>query len=186
MKRIFKFIFFELMGWKVDVTIPERKRSIICVAPHTSNWDFMVGIIFKFATGLKSYFLMKQDWFFWPLGVLLKRMGGIPIDRTTHQHLTDYLAQVVCSYDTMHLAITPEGTRSLNTHWKKGFYFVALKAGIPIQLFTIDYLHKTIACHKEIVPSGNVEEDYRMISSYYAPLKAAAKYPDKFGVDESL
>lgn len=173
------------MGWQTDITVPQRRKSIICVAPHTSNWDFIVGMVFKKATGLSACFLMKQDWFFWPLGPVLKALGGIPTDRSRHQHLTDYLAGILTGADAMHLAITPEGTRSRNNHWKRGFYFVALKAGVPVQLYTIDYRNKVISCHKEIVPSGDIEADYKIINAYYAPLKACARYPDKFCVDET-
>ena len=184
MRRIYGIILYKILGWKLRVTIPLPKKCIICVAPHTSNWDFILGILYRKSLGFPSHFLMKSEWFFWPLGLLLRRMDGIPIHRGSKSRLTDSLAEYVCQHDTIHIAITPEGTRSLNRHWKKGFYFIALKAGIPIQLYALDYRNKTIVCTKEIVPSGNLEEDFKTICDYYAPYGNCARFPHKFAIDD--
>lgn len=186
MKPLFNIIYFRWMGWKTDISVPQRKKSIICVAPHTSNRDFLVGLVFSRAVGLKAGFLMKRSWFFFPLGCVLKALGGIPVERSRHNRLTDRLADILCTTDELSLAITPEGTRSRNSRWKRGFYFVALKANVPIQLYTIDYHHKTVACHKEIMPSGDIAADYKTITAYYAPLKAGARYPNNFCTDETF
>lgn len=186
MKSLFNMIYFRWMGWQTDIRVPYRKKSIICVAPHTSNRDFLVGLVFSRAIGLKAGFLMKRSWFFFPLGSVLKALGGIPVERSRHNHLTDRLADILRSIDELNLAITPEGTRSRNSRWKRGFYFVALKTGVPIQLYTIDYRHKVVACHKEIVPTGDIAADYKAITAYYAPLKPCARFPKKFCVDETF
>lgn len=186
MKKFFHTIFFGWMGWTTDIQIPMRKKSIICVAPHTSNWDFIIGILYRKSLGFHAYFLMKKSWFFWPFGLLLKRLGGIPIDRKHHNHLTDYLADIINNKEEIIIAITPEGTRSRTTCWKKGFYFIAYKAGIPIQLYSIDYPYKKIVCTCEIMPNGNLAEDFHTISDYYSSKAPFAKYPEKFAIDDTL
>lgn len=180
MKFLCRLLLFRLMGWKTDVTVPDRKKCILCVAPHTSNWDFIIGKLYYNAEGKFSQFLMKKDWFFWPLGILLRKMGGIPVFRSQKMSLTDQLAEIAKKEDTFKLAVTPEGTRSLNASWKRGFYFIALKAGIPIQLYALDYAQKKIVCTTEIVPSGDVEADMKKIMAYYATFEQSGRHPEKF------
>lgn len=168
------------MEKKCKYRIPRQVYYLSC--PHTSNWDFILGKLFGSAEGLKSNFLMKKDWFFWPLGILLKRMGGIPVFRNKHTSLTDILAETAIQSKTFQLCITPEGTRSLNPDWKKGFYFIALKAQIPILLFALDYENKQISCTKLIYPSGNVEKDMKIIKSYFKDFKG--KRPDQFSIGD--
>ena len=171
------------MGWRENVTVSRRDKCIICVAPHTSNWDFIVGKIYYYAIGRHAGFLMKKEWFVGPLGWLFRRMGGIPVERSRHTSLTDQLAAIAKRSEMFTLAVTPEGTRSLVKQWKRGFYFIALKAGIPIQLFAIDYKRKVITCTKEIVPNGNVDEQMGEIMKYYAQFAAGARHPEKFSVE---
>ena len=175
-------LIFRKMGWQVEMTVPYRDKCIICVAPHTSNWDFIIAELYYHSIGRTAGFLMKKEWFFWPMGVLFRRMGGIPVERSRHVSLTDRVAEAAIKAERFELAVTPEGTRSLATKWKRGFYFIALKAGLPIQLYAIDYKNKRIVCTKELVPSGNVEADMRLIMDYYRPYEG--KYPGKFAVED--
>ena len=170
------------MGWVADVNVELPERCIICLAPHTSNWDFVIGQLYRIAEGMKNNFLMKKEWFFWPLGPFFKRIGGIPVWREKHSSLTDNLAKTALESKTFRLCITPEGTRSLNTEWKKGFYFIALKAQIPILLFGVDYERKLIQCTKSMIPSGNLDEDMRLIKQYYKDFKG--KHPERFSTGE--
>lgn len=186
MKYLYRTLLYKWLGWKLNVTVPNRNKSILCVAPHTSNWDFIIGILYRKSIGFSSYFLMKEEWFFWPLGILLKHMGGIPICRSKKGHVTDQLAEFVQQSDKIHIAITPEGTRSKNHHWKKGFYFIARAAHVPIQLYAIDYRSHTIICKQEIEPGDNMEEDFRKIRNYYQPFASLAKFPEKFAIDETM
>ena len=181
-QAICRKILFSWMGWQADVTIPHRDKCIICVAPPTSNRDFIMGELYYGAIGRTAGFLMKKEWFFWPLGIFFRRIGGIPVYRSRKTSLTDQIAEKARHAEKMELAITPEGTRSLATTWKRGFYFIALKAGLPIQLYAIDYEHKRIVCQREIIPSGDVDADMRSIMDYYRPYKG--KYPGKFAVEE--
>ena len=175
-------LIFRKMGWQVEMTVPYRDRCIICVAPHTSNWDFIIAELYYHSIGRTAGFLMKKEWFFWPMGVLFRSMGGIPVERSRHVSLTDRVAEAAIKAERFELAVTPEGTRSLATKWKRGFYFIALKAGLPIQLYAIDYKNKCIVCTKELVPSGDVEADMRLIMDYYRPYEG--KYPGKFAVED--
>lgn len=177
-----RWLLYRQMGWTTDVTEPHPDKYIICLAPHTSNWDFLIGQLYAGAESIKSNFLMKKEWFFWPLGPLFRKLGGIPVWRTRHTSMTDNLAETARKAARFHLCITPEGTRSLNPDWKKGFYFIALKAGIPILLYGVDYEKKVIRCTRTIVPDGDVDAQMREIKLYFKDFKG--KIPGKFTVGE--
>lgn len=175
-------ILFSWMGWTADVDQPTPQKCIICVAPHTSNWDFLIGKLYYAAIGMTSNFLMKKEWFFWPLGSIFRKMGGIAVERKRHTSMTDLLAEEATKATRFSLAITPEGTRSRVTQWKRGFYFIALKAKLPILLYALDYSKKQIVCKKTIIPSGNVEEDMKTIMEYYQNYQG--KHPEKFAIEQ--
>lgn len=170
------------MGWKEHVTVERPDKCIICVAPHTSNWDFILAELYYHAIGRTAGFLMKKEWFFWPLGPIFRHMGGIPVERSRKHSLTDQLAEKAQAARRFELAVTPEGTRSLAPVWKRGFYFIALKANLPIMLYAIDFEKKLIVCTKTIVPSGDVDSDMKEIMAYYRPFKG--KHPEKFTVED--
>lgn len=178
-QRICKWL-FQVLGWSYIVTVPDYKKCILCVAPHTSNWDFFYGKLFYMMQGKWAMFLMKKELFVGPLGWFFRRMGGIPVDRSHKTHLTDKLAEMAKQATCFQLTVTPEGTRSLNANWKVGFYFIALKANLPILLYGIDYKYKRIVCTKEIIPSGNLEEDLQTIKKYYESFHG--KHPEQFTV----
>lgn len=177
-----KFIFNKLWGWRVDVTEPVPQKCIMCIAPHTSNLDFLVGQLYAQSAGFSAGFLMKKEWFFWPLGTFFKRIGGIPVCRSKHQRMTDSLAEQALQMKRFGLCISPEGTRSANPEWKRGFYFIALKAQIPIFLYGIDYEKKKIVCTKSFVPSGDVEKEIREIKLYYKDFKG--RKPELFTIGD--
>lgn len=170
------------MGWTKDVTVDHPDKYIICLAPHTSNWDFVLGILYSRAEGLKINFLMKKEWFFWPLGSLFRHMGGIPVYRSKHTRMTDQLAESAEKAKRFALCITPEGTRSLNPEWKKGFYYIAQKANIPILLYGIDYEKRLIKSTVSMMPSGNIESDIRAIKLYFKDFKG--RHPENFTIGE--
>ena len=183
LQKICRALLFNCMGWKESVSVKRPQKCIICVAPHTSNGDFIIGKLYYSALGLTSNFLMKKEWFFWPFGAMFRHMGGIPVIRSKHTSLTDQLAEAALRADSFYLAVTPEGTRSKVTTWKKGFYFIALKANIPIMLYAIDYGQKRLVCDCIITPSGDVDADMRTIMDYYKQF--TAKHPEKFALDEA-
>lgn len=168
------------MGWTTNVAVANPDKCIICLAPHTSNWDFIIGELYMLAEGLSIGFLMKKEWFGGPLGWLFRRMGGIPVERGRHTSLTDQLAEEAKRREKFCLCITPEGTRSPNADWKLGFYFIALKAGIPILLYAADYERKLIECTKVVVPNGDAEAQMDEIKRHYKNYKG--KHPENFVV----
>ena len=178
-KKFCNWLLYKRWGWTVDVTENHPDKFIICLAPHTSNWDFVLGQLYIGAKGMKSNFLMKKEWFFWPLGTVFRALGGIPVYRQKHTSMTDSMAETAKAF---HLCITPEGTRSPNPDWKKGFYFIALKANLPILLYGIDYERRHIQCTKTIIPNGDLEGQMREIKLYYKDFKG--RYPENFTIGD--
>ena len=160
----------------MSVSLPDK--YIIALAPHTSNWDFLMGQLYSNAEGFRCEFMMKKEWFFWPLGSLFRRMGGIPVERKKHMSLTDQLARTAVESKTFALCITPEGTRKPVKEWKRGFYYIALKAKLPILLFGLDYGQKRIVCTKVVYPNGDVETQMQEIKDYFRDFKG--KHPEMF------
>lgn len=132
--------------------------------------------------GHEDKFPYEEGMVFWPLGTLFRHLGGIPVNRGKHTSMTDALAETARKVPGFRLCVTPEGTRSLNPEWKKGFYFIALKAELPILLYGVDFKERKIVCTKMIVPSGNVEEDMKIIKTYFKDFKG--KRPELFSVGE--
>lgn len=172
-----------IFGWKfhVGVTLPDK--CVICVAPHTSNWDFILGLIAYRSIGRDANFLMKDFWFFWPMKYLLKALGGIPVYRRRKDgpSLTAQVIQRFNEASYLNLAVTPEGTRSVTDKWKTGFLYIAIGAKVPVCLGVIDYKRKLISIDDMFTPTGDVEADLRFVRAYYAAhAQDAAKYPSKF------
>ena len=170
-KGLNSYIIYRLLGWKTNVTVPNYDKCVICAAPHTSNWDLFIGKLFYGAIGRKTSIMMKKEWFFFPLGLIFKAVGGIPVDRSRKSSLVDQMARKFAGSKQFHLAITPEGTRKANPTWKKGYYFIALKAQVPIMLIGIDYPTKTITSTKAIMPTGDIEKDMHEIKLYFKDFK---------------
>jgi len=148
------------MGWRIHEQQPDGvRKAIVCVAPHTSNWDFVIGKIAFGYYGIPTKFLIKKELFFFPLGILLRRLGGIPVDRKKKTNLTDQAVEYFSHYDDIFLVFTPEGTREYNPEWKKGFYHIAERAGVPIYLGFIDYKNKTGGFDGKFEPTGDVDGD---------------------------
>ena len=168
------------IGWSVNISVPYRDKSVICVAPHTSNWDFIIGLLAYRSIGRKACFLMKEFWFFFPLKYLLKALGGIPVNQKKSQSLTSQIIEDYKTHDHLNLAVTPEGSRSPVDKWKTGFLTIAFNANVPIQLGVIDFKKKEVLIKKEFTPTGHNQEDLKEIRKYYSQFKEAARYPDKF------
>ena len=182
MARFWKFL-FRLSGWSLDITVAKREKCVICVAPHTSNWDFLMGLMAYRSLGRKANFLMKKFWFFFPLKYLLSRLGGIPVVRNNKKNsLTSQIIEMFRNRSYINLAVTPEGTRKAVDKWKTGFLYIAYGAKVPIQLAVIDYFNKKILIKEEYIPTNDPESDLKSIKAYYSNFKNAAKYPEKFKV----
>lgn len=177
-QRFCRWVLYRRMGFRFEETIKRPQKYIIALAPHTSNWDFIIGILFSRAEGFRCDFMMKQFWFFWPLGYLMKALGGVPVKRDKHRSMTDVIAETARQREEFHLCITPEGTRRWQPEWKKGFYYIALKAELPILLYGLDYKRKLISCTKQVIPTGNYEQQIIEIKQYFEPFRG--KYPEQF------
>lgn len=176
MKLFAKFIFW-ILGWKVDSKpLQDIKKCVVVVGPHTSNWDFFLGRLAFYQFGVKGKFLMKKELFWLPLGWILKALGGIPVDRKNKNNLTKTSIDHFKKNETMFLVFTPEGTRKYNPNWKKGFYYVAKQAEVPIYIVYIDYTTKTGGFHSLIWPSEDVEADVVKIKKVLKQYKG--RYPE--------
>jgi len=182
---LFKFIgkfYFKLIGWKVIGEVPENDKYVFIVAPHTSQIDFLMGIMYCAVEGLKPKILIKKEAFFFPIGKILRSIGGVPVDRITNRHLADELIKEFNSHEKFVLNIAPEGTRKLVTRWKKGFYHIATAANVPICLSFIDYKTKTIGSGPLLYPTGNYAEDLKIIKDFYRDMEG--KHRDRFSVGD--
>jgi len=180
MKWIAGFI-LQIWGWKIVANFPsDMKKCVMVMAPHTSMWDFVIGRLGYYKLGLKAKFLIKKEMFVFPLGPILNWLGAIPVDRGKSAKMVDYIAGLFDQYDSIFFTITPEGTRSLNHRWKKGFYYISLRAGVPVALGFLDYKKKIGGIGKVFTPTGNFDEDFKMIEDFYRGV--SARHPEKFNL----
>lgn len=179
----FSGFLLKLFGWKTEITVPDYPKSIICVAPHTSNWDFVIGKLAYASVGRKAGFMMKREWFFFPLGLIFRAMGGIPVDRNKAKKggSVDRVVDLFNSRETMNIAITPEGTRSRTEKWHTGFLVIARKANVPIVLAAFDFKRKLCIATETFTATGDDEADLRCIKEYYKQFTPC--HPDKFSAD---
>ena len=119
--KLFSCILYNLMGWRKEITVEFPQKFIIALAPHTSNWDFILGELFALAEGMRIGFMMKKEWFFWPLGPIFRKIGGIPVNQQKHTSMTEAITEAAKKADKFALCITPEGTRRPVKDGKKGF-----------------------------------------------------------------
>jgi 1-acyl-sn-glycerol-3-phosphate acyltransferase len=168
-----------LVGWKAALAPLPGPKGIIVVYPHTSNWDFPIGYLYKLASGLPLSWVGKDSLFRWPVGGLLRRMNGIPANRRERTGLIGQLQREFQQRDWMWLAIAPEGTRAHVPHWKSGFYRLALAAGVPVGLAFIDYRTRVVGIRDYVTLSGDPEADMARIRQAYTGM--VGKHPDLAG-----
>jgi 1-acyl-sn-glycerol-3-phosphate acyltransferase len=168
-----------LFGWKTDGSLPEGiTRAVIVSAPHTSLWDFVIGRLTFWAIRINIRFLIKSEVFRPPLGWFLKKLGGIPVERGTSNRMVDQVVKLFGENESLAVVITPEGTRRVVTHWKKGFYLIAMRANVPIALSFINYGNRTGGIGPVITPSGDYEKDLDLIRDFYRD--KVARHPERF------
>lgn len=179
MQRLCRFI-LRCIGWKIVGELPATKKFILIVAPHTSNWDLVIGLLGRYSVGGKFYFFAKHQVFFFPLGQLLKAMGGIPLDRTVHHNFVERVVQMYKEKDEFVIGLAPEGTRSPVKRWKTGFYYIAEQAKIPIALIGFDYPKKEIIIREPFFTSGDIEKDFKEMLTFFRTIhgKRPKEIPD--------
>jgi len=175
MKKIC-LIILKLLNYKFDVAdIPEEKKYVLIFAPHTSWTDFAIGKIALTAMGIKTTFLIKKEFFFFPLGQYLRYLGGYPVDRKNAKNLTHILAEYIKEKEEIVLLVTPEGTRRRVETWKRGFYYIAKNAQVPIALGYLDYKTKKGGIGPVLMPSGNYDADLQEIQNFYRGMRGRRK-----------
>jgi 1-acyl-sn-glycerol-3-phosphate acyltransferase len=179
MLKKFAHFILKSFGWTLKVKLPEEKKFILIGAPHTSNWDFPLGLLTFWTLDLKIYWVAKIQMFRGPLHYLFTSLGGIPIDRSASHGFINQIAEKFNQSEEMVLTIAPEGTRSKTGYWKSGFYHIALAARVPICFGYIDYQNRTLGFEQVMYPSGDIEADMRIISDFYKNIKG--RYPEKQG-----
>lgn len=176
LRPIYKFLFW-IFGWKVTGWKPNLEKFIMIVGPHTSNWDFPLGVATRGILKLDIKFLAKKELFKFPFGAYFRWMGGHPVDRSKSTSLVDYVADVFNRNEKFFLAIAPEGTRSYVPKWKTGFYYMALKAKIPIVMVGFNYGHKEVNLQPPFYPTGSLEKDLEIMQTYFRGIEG--RHPAK-------
>ncbi len=175
-QKIASFI-YRLCGWKAVGEIPaDIKKYVIIAAPHTSNWDFFYGQLFFLMKGIPIKFFIKKEWYFFPFKYLIDWLGGIPVNRNKNQNLTDQIAEQFKLHEELVVMIPVEGTRKYNPNWKKGFYYIAQKANVPVIMGYIDYENKIGGIGPVFYITNDVEKDIETLKSFYRNIKG--KYPE--------
>ena len=179
MKYISRFIFYNLMNWKIVGNFPkDLKKFIIIGAPHSSNWDFLLGALVKFITGVPINYIGKDTLFKPPHGFLFRKLGGTPVDRSKSTNMVEAIINVFNSKEQFILAISPEGTREKVDKWKTGFYHIAKGANVPIIFNVFNFDKKEYIVSEPYYLTGNMEKDFLFFHNYYKDMKG--KFPDQF------
>ncbi len=148
--------------------VPRVERAVIVFYPHTTNWDFVIGLLARYGLGVPVTWAGKDDIFRWPYARLWRLLGGIPVNRREH---TGFVAQMIAAFarrGRMLLAIAPEGTRRRTEYWKSGFYRVALGARVPLLLAFIDFRRREVGVGAMIEPTGDAGADFGQLRKFYA------------------
>jgi 1-acyl-sn-glycerol-3-phosphate acyltransferase len=168
MKYIYRFIFFRLMGWKIVGAIePSLKKCVMIVVPHTSWIDFFIGVMARGSIGLEMHYVAKKELFVFPFSTWFRWMGGTPLDRQKNENKVDAIAAIFIRRKVFRLAIAPEGTRKKVDCWKTGFYYIALKANVPVVAVAFDYGKKQVKIAAPFYPTTNKDADFKILESHY-------------------
>ncbi len=171
--RILWNLFLQLQGWKIAANYPfQIKKAIVLMGPHTSSWDFVVGLAIR--SKLKLYhfkFLGKDSLFKGPFGFFFRKMGGFPVDRAHKNNMVDQVVDLINQHDSFILALSPEGTRKKVDRLRTGFYHIAQKANIPIVLTGFDFAKKEISFSNPFYLTDNLEADLQYIINFYANIE---------------
>jgi 1-acyl-sn-glycerol-3-phosphate acyltransferase len=190
MKKFTGRFIVKILGWTINKDIPKEvfDKCVIIAAPHTSNWDFPLAIYSLAALGVNLRYTIKKQWMKPPYGWFFRIMGGLEVDRSPKNKgekpisLVDAIASLFDNHDKLAVMVQAEGTRSLQSKWKTGFYYIALQAKVPIALGYLDYKKKIGGIGKMIYPTGDIHKDMMEIMEFYKDIHP--KFPEKFSLDE--
>lgn len=183
-KSLYQFIFFKLMGWKIEGSFDSTlKKCVVIVVPHTSWHDFYMGILVRGILGIDINYVAKKELFRFPFGFYFRWMGGAPLDRTGGLNRVDAIVNVFKEKEIFRLAISPEGTRKKVTKWKTGFYYISLQAKVPIIPIAFNYANKTVTINTPFEPTGEIGVDLKVLEKKYKGV--LGKFPlQSFTVEE--
>ncbi|NNL03171.1 MAG: acyltransferase [Eudoraea sp.] len=167
MHTLAKFIYFRLLGWKTVGEFPELDKCVVAVVPHTSWFDFFLGLLVRRLVNQEINFIGKKSLFRPPFGWYFRWMGGAPIDRSKSNDTVTAIANIFNEKEVFRLALSPEGTRKKVEKWKTGFYYIAKAANVPIILVAFDYGHKCVKFSQPYVPTENIAEDFNNYKNFF-------------------
>ncbi len=175
------FLLCNIFGWKLEGNIDASiKKSVLIVAPHTSWFDFFIGLLVRNIFGLQIDFVAKKELFQFPFGWYFKWVGATSLDRTPNQNKVEAIVRIFKSKTTFRLALSPEGTRKKVKNWKTGFYYIAKEAEVPIIMVSFDYKKKIVKFSDPFYTSNDKEKDFSKIHKFYQDVQG--KNPEKFEV----
>lgn len=175
---IARFI-LRLIGWRTHAIPPPTSSYVLIGAPHTSNWDFFLALLLMAAEKVPIRIMGKASLFRGPTGVMMRSLGAIPVSRDQKTNLVDQVAAKFDEYEELVIGIAPEGTRAKSSRWRTGFYYIALKADVPIVMAYLDYGNKVCGLGPSLKPTGDIQADFEIIRDFYAGI--VGKYPQKQG-----
>jgi 1-acyl-sn-glycerol-3-phosphate acyltransferase len=171
MLKILSKIILKLIGWRVDIALPDEKKFVLIGAPHTTNWDLPIGLLCLWSASIHLTWVAKKQLFAGPFDFFFRALGGIPVDRSVHTGFIEQIAHQFDNAEKMIFGLTPEGTRSKTAYWKTGFYYIALQAKVPICLAYVDYPSRTFSLGEMLYPSGDIVKDFELIKIFYQDKK---------------
>jgi 1-acyl-sn-glycerol-3-phosphate acyltransferase len=164
-----------VIGWRIDGSFADVPQCVVIVAPHTSNWDFVVGVAGMVSLGIRIHWLGKGSLFRWPFGRILRWLGGIPVDRSAPDGVVEGAVAMFERHPSFFLGLTPEGTRKRVERWKSGFYRIAVAARVPLFLVAFDYRDRVIGLGPLFWPTGDLAADLPEVQKHFT--SAMAKKP---------
>lgn len=170
-----------VIGWRIEGAVPDVAKAVIVMAPHTSNLDFFVGMILMLAAGLDIRWLGKHTIFRGPVAIVLRALGGIPVDRRSAKDTVEQIADEIASRRSIFLGLSPEGTRRRVERWKTGFYRIALAAGLPILPVALDYRVRAALVGPLLPPTGRMDDDLRQLGAFFSA--QMARRPELYNED---
>jgi len=156
----------KLIGWELTGKMPDEPKFIILGVPHTSNWDAIAATLAMLASGFKYTFLIKKEWFFWPLGPLFRALGGYPVDRSKGKNVVDQLVTLYDKEDKVCVGFPPEGTRSKVERYKTGYLRAAYAAKVPVFICAFDGPNKKVVLDRLMPLTGELKTDNTAIKKY--------------------
>ena len=171
-KQLYQFIFTQLLGWQIKGKInPGIMECVLIIIPHTSWHDFYIGLFARGIIGLEINYVAKKELFRIPFGWWFRWMGGAPLDRTGCRNTVDAMCEVFKTRKTFRMAIAPEGTRAKVSGLRSGFYYIALKAAVPIIPIAFDYSLRMVKIGEPLMPTGNYDADLLVLSDVFRGAK---------------